>query len=93
MASRTVAGVQADGQASVQAQEGNTVHFKDQKEGDLAFFKNEKDQITHVGIIGSNREIIHAAGFVKKDTLTEKGIWNAKYKQFTHKLSKIQTFQ
>ena len=78
--------------ASLQAQKGKTVHFQDQKEGDLAFFENDQGHITHVGIIGPNHEIIHAAGFVKKDTLTEKGIWNAKYKQLTHKLSKIQTF-
>ena len=78
--------------ASFQAKKGKTVHFQDQKEGDLAFFENDQGHITHVGIIGPNHEIIHAAGFVKKDTLTEKGIWNAKYKQLTHKLSKIQTF-
>ena len=78
--------------ASFQAKKGKTVHFQDQKEGDLAFFENDQGHITHVGIIGPNHEIIHAAGFVKKDTLKQYGIWNASYQKFTHKLSKIKSF-
>ena len=78
--------------ASFQAKKGKTVHFQDQKEGDLAFFENEQGHITHVGIIGPNQAIIHAAGFVKKDTLKKYGIWNASYQKFTHKLSKVQRF-
>jgi cell wall-associated NlpC family hydrolase len=78
--------------ASFQAKKGKSVHFQDQKEGDLAFFENEQGHITHVGIIGPNHAIIHAAGFVKKDTLKQYGIWNASYQKFTHKLSKVQRF-
>ncbi len=78
--------------ASLQAKKGKTVHFQDQKEGDLAFFENDQGHITHVGIIGPNHAIIHAAGFVKKDILKQYGIWNASYQKFTHKLSKIKSF-
>ncbi|MDG1351372.1 MAG: C40 family peptidase [Crocinitomicaceae bacterium] len=78
--------------ASQQAQKGLSVTFKDKMEGDLAFFENEKGNITHVGILGPNGDIIHASGHVKKDLLTEAGIWNETYQKTTHKLINIQRY-
>jgi hypothetical protein len=56
----------------------------------LAFFENSNGKLTHVGIIGTEDQIIHAAGFVKTDLLTEEGIWNEKYRRLTHNLSQIR---
>jgi cell wall-associated NlpC family hydrolase len=55
------------------------------KAGDLAFFINEKEKITHVGIIIDNKTIIHASGWVKIEKLTDKGIINNK-NELTHQL-------
>lgn len=75
---------------SMQGKEGIIVEFKNKKPGDLAFFENANGKLTHVGIIGSDNQIIHAAGYVKIDLLTKKGIWNEKYKRQTHNLSQIR---
>ena len=53
-------------------------------------FENSNGKLTHVGIIGSDNKIIHAAGFVKIDLLTEDGIWNETYQRQTHNLSQIR---
>src|SRR5690606_35222348 len=42
--------------------------------GDLAFFKNEEEKITHVGMMLNNFEIIHASGKVRVDKLDDYGI-------------------
>ena len=75
---------------SVQGTQGTVIEYTNKRSGDLAFFENSNGKLTHVGIIGSDNEIIHAAGFVKKDLLTEKGIWNEKYQKLTHNLSQIR---
>jgi gamma-D-glutamyl-L-lysine dipeptidyl-peptidase len=59
---------------------------------DLAFFKNEKGRITHVGILLSDHKIIHASSKVRIDTIDEKGIWNAELNQRTHDLAAIRRF-
>lgn len=57
-----------------QAQEGKPVKkFGDARPGDLAFFDNKED-IVHVGIILKEGQLIHAAGKVRIDKLTKKGI-------------------
>ncbi len=58
--------------------------------GDLAFFKNEKEQITHVGILMEDQNIIHASGFVRKDKLDENGIFNMEFSTYTHKLAGLK---
>ena len=75
---------------SMQGKEGTIVEYKNKKPGDLAFFKNANGKLTHVGILGTDNQIIHAAGYVKIDLLTKEGIWNEKYKRQTHKLSQIR---
>lgn len=76
--------------ASNQVSKGYEIPFAQKKTGDLAFFENINGRITHVGIIGPQDQIIHAAGFVKIDLLTEAGIWNKNYKKCTHKLFSIK---
>lgn len=48
-------------------------HLDKAKKGDLAFF-GDADKITHVGILLSPVECIHASGKVKIDPIDEKGI-------------------
>lgn len=60
--------------------------------GDLAFFKNKKDKITHVGILLSPAQIIHASGKVRIDEINEKGIINTDTKKQTHSLAGIRRF-
>jgi gamma-D-glutamyl-L-lysine dipeptidyl-peptidase len=47
------------------------------KKGDLAFFANTEGRINHVGILDGNGKIIHSAGNVKIELITEEGILNA----------------
>lgn len=58
--------------------------------GDLAFFHNEKEVITHVGILMDNQHIIHASGFVRSDKIDLKGIYNEELSSYTHKLAGIR---
>ena len=58
--------------------------------GDIAFFKNSKGKIAHVGIILEDGNIIHASGKVRINKLNEHGILDEKSKQLTHKLFSIK---
>lgn len=70
--------------ASQQALSGTDVLLKDVKPGDLAFFKNEEEQVTHVGIVCEYNNIIHASGEVRIDKLDENGIFNVDTKTYSH---------
>lgn len=69
-----------------------TVPFDQQQAGDLAFFANDSGKTTHVGIILENQRIIHASGFLRIDTLTEKGII-APTLTLTHTLKSIKRYE
>lgn len=58
--------------------------------GDLAFFENEKQKITHVGIILNHIEIIHSSGKVRVDKLDKTGIFNKDVGKYTHRLAMIR---
>lgn len=53
--------------------------------GDLAFFKNDKGKIVHVGIVFEGNKIIHASGKVRIDNLDDNGIYNEEIRSYTHK--------
>lgn len=77
--------------ARKQVFQGHKVESLEQsKPGDLAFFQNEEQRITHVGILLEDYEIIHASGKVKVDKLDEIGIFNSEANVHTHKLSDIR---
>ncbi|APG64098.1 hydrolase Nlp/P60 [Tenacibaculum todarodis] len=77
--------------AKDQALEGEVLSFIEESEpGDLAFFDNEEGNITHVGIIMKDYNIIHAHGKVRIDTLDHSGIYNAEFQKHTHKLRVIK---
>ena len=58
--------------------------------GDLAFFGQTKDDITHVGILLNNNQIIHSYGRVRIDKFSEKGIFNNEENRITHELQIIK---
>lgn len=74
-----------------QYQQGAIVaSFGEAKPGDLAFFRNESDHISHVGIIMEDQGFIHASGYVRKDKLDENGIFNEELSTYTHNLEAIK---
>ncbi len=86
-------GIQLKRDASQQAEQGITVDFLTAAQlGDLAFFDNEDGKITHVGLMLSNDQIIHAAGKVRIDPIDDQGIYNAELGKYTHKLRIIKRF-
>ncbi len=58
--------------------------------GDLAFFQNDKEIISHVGIVLEDNKIIHASGCVRVDLLDERGIFIASKNTYTHSMTKIK---
>lgn len=76
-----------------QAEEGEVVNFlQEGKCGDLAFFDNEDEKITHVGILLNDHEIIHSSGKVRIDKIDTQGILNLETKERTHKLRIIKRY-
>lgn len=86
-------GIQLKRDAWQQAEQGETVDFlQEVKPGDVAFFDNDAGHITHVGIMLSPSEIIHASGKVRIDKIDNQGIYNAELAKYTHKLRIIKRF-
>lgn len=73
-----------------QAEHGTIVNYEERQVLDLAFFKNAAGRIHHVGIIGPDRQIIHASGQVRCDELRAEGIYNEAAQNFTHSLFEIR---
>lgn len=74
-----------------QAKLGVDIGFVTQCEvGDLAFFENENQLITHVGLILEDNTILHAYGQTRIDQLDQQGIYNKKQKRYTFKLRTIR---
>lgn len=76
--------------AYLQAGQGTEVDFGEIKFGDLAFFKNENEKITHVGIIVKGNRIIHASGMVRLDHLREDGIYRSDTGEKTHVMHSVR---
>jgi len=76
--------------ASQQVNFGEEITFGQHTIGDLAFFENENQKVTHVGIIIENNQIIHASGRVRIDSITESGILNTEMNKLTHTLHSIK---
>lgn len=58
--------------------------------GDLAFFDNADGRIVHVGIVLTDRRILHASGQVRIDTLDHQGIFNAQESRYSHQLRMLK---
>jgi hypothetical protein len=73
--------------ANQQVEQGQALSFPEEAEaGDLAFFDNEEGNITHVGIVLENGQIIHASGKVHVDKFDHIGIYSEAQKRYTHSL-------
>lgn len=73
--------------AHQQAEQGVVVNFIEESlPGDLAFFADEDEKITHVGIVLKDNQIIHAHGKVRIDKLDHYGIFNLDKKKYSHRL-------
>ena len=64
--------------------------FDDLIVGDLAFFGDNKEKISHVGIVLEDKKIIHAYGKVRIDSINDKGIYNIEENKVTHSLQIIK---
>ena len=73
-----------------QAKQGIPVKYKERKAGDLAFFNNKKQNISHVGIILDRDLIIHASGRVKIDNFSNEGMVNQTNNTVTHQLIELR---
>lgn len=77
--------------ASQQATQGEVVALLDEAEpGDLAFFDNEEEVITHVGMLIDQHHIIHCSGKVRIDPIDHQGIYDETQNRYTHKLRLIK---
>jgi hypothetical protein len=86
-------GIKLNRDASQQAEQGELVGFLAEcKPGDVAFFDNDEGKITHVGIMLSPNEIIHASAKVKIDPIDDQGIFNKELGKYSHKLRIIKRF-
>ena len=66
------------------------MNLENSKAGDLAFFGKKIDAITHVGIVISDKRIIHSSGKVRIDNITNEGILNVDSKKISHILQSIR---
>ncbi len=86
-------GIKLKRDAYLQVDQGQVVpDLSSAREGDLAFFNNEKGRVIHVGIILSGQKIIHASGKVRIDRLDEKGIVNSENGKRTHDLCAMKRY-
>jgi len=84
-------GINLGRDAHQQVETGSIINFiNEAMAGDLAFFDNSDERITHVGIMVNNKQIIHASGEVRVDSIDHQGIYNEKLKKYTHKLRIIK---
>lgn len=77
--------------AKDQVKSGQNIAFiQECKPGDLAFFDNDEGEIIHVGMLLSEKEIIHASGSVRIDRFDSNGIYQNERGKYTHKLRVIK---
>jgi hypothetical protein len=88
-----MAGIRLLRDARQQVTQGRPVHFTEQcQAGDLAFFDNGKGDITHVGIVLSDCNILHASGKVRIDKVDHFGIFNRETNRYSHQLRIVKRF-
>jgi gamma-D-glutamyl-L-lysine dipeptidyl-peptidase len=86
-----ICGFQLKRDAWQQAQQGQAViDFSSALPGDLVFFGEDPNKISHVGLLLEDQQIIHASGQVRIDQIDEIGIFNDVMKKYSHKLLSIR---
>jgi gamma-D-glutamyl-L-lysine dipeptidyl-peptidase len=87
----SICGVQLPRDASQQIAVGMPIDSLDNvQEGDLAFFSNSDGDVTHVGLLLSSTEIIHASGCVKIDRIDKNGIISSITGEYLYRLHAIR---
>ncbi|MBR1626219.1 MAG: C40 family peptidase [Bacteroidales bacterium] len=87
------AGIKLPRDASQQANVGQDNCFENIKNGDLCFFDNKDNKITHVGIYLGQNKIIHCSGRVRIDDIDATGIKiKGDNQEYSHRLCKIKTY-
>ena len=82
-----MAGIQIPRESAQQALIGENLSFVEEAlPGDLAFFDNDEGAIIHVGIIWSEKKIIHCSGKVRIDKVDQFGIYNVDTRRYTHQM-------
>ncbi len=87
-----IQGIKINRDASQQVIQGKKKDIKSLSNGDLAFFGDSIEKVTHVGIMLNKNEIIHAYGKVRIDKINHKGIINSETKKITHKLIEFRSY-
>jgi hypothetical protein len=86
-----ICGYKLQRDASQQVNQGKAVEsLSVSRQGDLAFFKNEKGEIIHTGILLAENKIIHASGKVRVDHINDAGIQHFESRILTHQLAAIR---
>ncbi len=64
--------------------------LKKVRPGDLFFFSEEGNKISHVGIYTGQNHVMHASGMVRSDPVDDTGIYNRTSGCYTHRLQIIK---
>lgn len=83
-------GVDIPRDASQQVESGQIIDVAEARAGDLAFFSNISDAISHVGIIIDSKRIFHASGNVRIDLWDKTGILRKPEGSLSHRLRSIR---
>jgi gamma-D-glutamyl-L-lysine dipeptidyl-peptidase len=80
-----IGGYQLKRDTDQQVRQGSVVkNIQKVQPGDIAFFINEKKNVSHTGIVLEKNKIIHASGLVRIDNFDERGIFNETIGEYTH---------
>lgn len=82
-------GISLPRDSSQQCKVGTPVSYSEKLPGDLAFFHNEKGNVTHTGIVCEEDTIRHAHGWVREDKLEPEGIIQVGSGKLSHSLHSI----
>ncbi len=87
----SICGIKFPRDTTQQVNEGSLISFlPEARSGDLAFFENTSGNISHVGILINNNQLIHASGRVKIESIDAQGIIHETTGKYTHRLRVIK---
>ncbi len=88
-----ICGIALPRDAGQQVLKGDACNFASEaRPGDLAFFANPEEEISHVGMILDQDHIIHASGKVRIDKFDHQGIYNREQEKYSHVLRVINKY-
>lgn len=86
-----MAGFKVPREAAAQIEIGDTIDFVENAQpGDLAFFENNQNRISHVGILMPDSKIIHSFGGVRIDKIDHYGIYDDVRQAYSKRLRLIK---